>query len=65
MLHEARHTTATLLLSVGVDPEIIKAIMGHSKIVTTQGYQHVSQEMMRAALEKGASALALPTTRED
>lgn len=60
VLHEARHTTATLLLSVGVDPEIIKAIMGHSKIVTTQGYQHVSRDMMLTALKKAATALTLP-----
>ena len=59
VLHEARHTTATLLLGAGVDPEVIKAIMGHSDIVTTHGYQHVSTDMSRAALERVAERLRL------
>ncbi|MCD4549711.1 tyrosine-type recombinase/integrase [Schaalia sp. lx-260] len=59
VLHEARHTTATLLLAAGVDPEIIRTIMGHSDIVTTRGYQHASQEMARWALEKVATSLQL------
>lgn len=59
VLHEARHTTATLLLEAGVDPEVVKAIMGHSNIVTTAGYQHVSQELMREALDRVHQNLAL------
>lgn len=46
--HEARHTTATGLLEDGADPHQITALMGHSSILTTRGYQHPSQ---RAALE--------------
>lgn len=60
VLHEARHTTATLLLEAGIDPEVIKAIMGHSSIVTTRGYQHVSQDMALAALAAVAAELGLP-----
>ena len=59
VLHEARHTTATLLLAAGVDPEVIKAIMGHSSIVTTQGYQHVNSAMAKKALEAVAKELKL------
>lgn len=59
VLHEARHTTATILLALGVDPEIIKAIMGHSDILTTRGYQHANVSMLRAALEKAAKRLQL------
>ena len=59
VLHEARHTTSTLLLAAGVDPEIIKAILGHSDIVTSRGYQHVNQEMTRQAMEKVAGMLQL------
>lgn len=58
-LHEARHTTASLLLELGVDPEVIKAIMGHSSIVTTRGYQHVSQELSRKAMERLAESMGL------
>lgn len=59
LLHEARHTSATLLLEAGVDPEVIKAILGHSDIVTTRGYQHASQRLTRAALERVAQTLKL------
>lgn len=46
--HEARHTTATQMLEEGLDPHDATAIMGHSSILTTRGYQHPSQ---RAALD--------------
>lgn len=59
VLHEARHTTSTLLLWAGVDPEIIKSILGHSSIVTTQGYQHVNMEMKRRALDAVAAELQI------
>ncbi|QAY70054.1 tyrosine-type recombinase/integrase [Xylanimonas protaetiae] len=57
LVHEMRHTTANLLLEAGVDPEVIKAIMGHSSIVTSRGYMHANQEMKRAALAKSSSLL--------
>ncbi len=62
-IHEARHTTATLLLEAGVDPAVITAIIGHSSIVTTRGYQHVNAAPLAAAMEKVAERLAL--TRRD
>jgi integrase len=58
-LHEARHTTATLLLKAGVDAHVVTAILGHSKITTSRGYQHVSLDMERAALEQVAAMLQL------
>lgn len=60
LLHEARHTTATLLLQARVDPETIKAILGHSEYATSRGYQHVNQEMARQAMEAVAERLGLP-----
>lgn len=59
MLHEARHTTATLLLEEGVDYEVIKAIIGHSDIEVTRGYQHVSTALARKALESVAKRLQI------
>lgn len=59
-LHEARHTTATLLLEAGVDPHVVTAILGHSKITTSRGYQHVSMEMARKGLDKAGKLLELP-----
>lgn len=57
--HEARHTTATLLLEAGVDPEIIKAIVGHSTIVSTQAYLHAPERMTAEALGRVAKRLEL------
>lgn len=57
--HEARHTTATQLLESGVDPHQITALMGHSSILTTRGYQHPGARPALAALEAVAGALEL------
>jgi len=51
LLHEMRHTTATQLLEGGADPQTVTAILGHSQILTSRSYQHVSQALARAALE--------------
>lgn len=58
-IHEARHTCATLLLEEGIDPETVKAILGHSSIVTSRNYQHVSTELAARALEAVAARLQL------
>lgn len=58
-LYEARHTTATQLLEDGVDPRQITALMGHSSILTTHGYQHPGQRSAMAALEPFAGRLEL------
>ena len=57
-LHNARHTTATLLMDLGVDVEIIRSIMGHAQVTTTRGYQHADLRMARAALDELGQALA-------
>lgn len=62
--HFARHTTATVLMELGVDAKIIGEIVGHVDVTTTQRYQHVSTPAARAALEaidehfQGALALS-------
>lgn len=58
-LYEARHTTATLLLEAGVDPEVIKTIMGHSNIVTSRGYMHANHQLKLQALQMVADRLQL------
>lgn len=65
VLHEARHTCATLLLAAGISPEIIKAIMGHSDIVTQAGYQHVSKTMARDALQDAERFLGIEYKDKD
>jgi len=57
-MHSARHTTATLLMALGVDVQIIQAIMGHSQATTTQGYQHADLSMARKALDNLGRSLA-------
>lgn len=49
--HFARHTTATVLMELGVDAKVIGEIVGHMSTRTTQGYQHVSSAEARRALE--------------
>lgn len=58
-LHEARHATATLLMALGVDTQVIVALMGHSSILSTRTYQHSDLQMMRAALDGVAERLQL------
>lgn len=58
-VHEIRHTTATLLLELGVDPAVVVAIMGHSSIATTRGYQHVKRAQARDAMLLVADKLGL------
>ena len=59
VLHEARHTTATLLRELQVEVETIEAILGHSKFV--EAYDHADRlESSRAALGRLAERLALP-----
>ncbi|MFF2454097.1 tyrosine-type recombinase/integrase [Isoptericola sp. NPDC058082] len=57
--HEARHTTATILLEAGVSEHVVIAIMGHASIITSRGYQHVSQSLARRALDDVAGRLGL------
>jgi integrase len=47
--HTIRHSTATLLLEAGVDTHIVRSVIGHSDITTTQQYQHVDLGLARAA----------------
>jgi integrase len=40
--HDLRHSTATLLLSLGVHPKVVQELLGHSQIsVTLDTYSHV------------------------
>jgi integrase len=58
-IHETRHTTATLLMEADVDPHIITAILGHSSIVTSRGYQHAGTKHTMPALQQVAERLQL------
>lgn len=59
LLYEARHTAATLLLANGIDETTIKAVLGHSSVLSTQSYLHTDDERTRAALAVSAKTVGL------
>jgi site-specific recombinase XerD len=55
--HKLRHTAATLMYQSGqVDIRVLKDILGHEQLNTTQIYTHISSESMEAAMEKNPLA---------
>lgn len=51
--HKLRHTAATLMYRTGrVDVRVLKDILGHEQLNTTQIYTHVSDESMRNAMKE-------------
>ena len=52
-VHKLRHTAATLMYQSGnVDVRVLKDILGHEQLNTTQIYTHVSNESMEAAMRQ-------------
>ena len=51
--HKLRHTAATLMYQSGeVDVRVLKDILGHEQLNTTQIYTHVSNSSMEEAMTK-------------
>lgn len=59
VLHEARHTTITLLMEAGTDPAVIQAIAGHASLAVQQAYKHADVRHMAEALGHVAGELYL------
>lgn len=51
-VHKLRHTAATLMYREGVDIRVLKDILGHENLGTTQIYTHTSSEQMKKATDK-------------
>jgi integrase len=51
-LHSLRHSNATMLMEGGTGDRVIQSILGHSDIVTTQGYQHVDDQLQLTAVTR-------------
>lgn len=70
-VHKLRHTAATLMYRSGqVDVRVLKEILGHEQLNTTQIYTHVSNESMESAMEKNPLSVVKPrgkkqTTEKD
>lgn len=64
-VHKLRHTAATLMYQHGhTDVRILKDILGHENLATTEIYTHVSDEQMRkAAMSNPLSDLKPPKKR--
>jgi integrase len=57
-LHDARHTAATVMLTMGVAPRVAMQVLGHSQISLTLGtYSHVVPELAEDAAAKVGEAL--------
>lgn len=62
--HKLRHTAATLMYQHGgVDTLILKEILGHKSIATTEIYTHISNENMKNAAD--SSPLAHVSKKDD
>ncbi len=56
-VHKLRHTAATLMYQSGnVDVRVLKEILGHEQLNTTQIYTHVSNENIRDAMAQNPLA---------
>jgi Phage integrase family len=51
--HDLRHSSASLLLGLGVHPKVVQELLGHMEISTTMNiYSHVLPTMQRDAMEQ-------------
>lgn len=55
-VHKLRHTAATLMYQNGVDVRVLKEVLGHENLDTTQIYTHVANEQIRNAIDKNPLA---------
>ena len=51
-VHKLRHTAATLMYQNGVDVRVLKEILGHENLDTTQIYTHVADAQIMNAMSK-------------
>lgn len=55
-VHKLRHTAATLMYQNGVDVRVLKEVLGHENLNTTQIYTHVVNEQMKKAMNSNPLA---------
>ena len=65
-VHKLRHTAATLMYQTGqVDVRVLKDILGHAQLNTTQIYTHVSNQSMEAAMENNPLSSQKPLPKDN
>jgi integrase/recombinase XerC len=64
-LHDARHTFACHLLDSGVDIRVVQSLLGHSSVVITEGYSHLTQKHLEPARQAMEKLAASGTRRPD
>ncbi len=57
-MHDLRHTYASVAVMSGIDPFLLKEIMGHRNLATTLRYAHFADEAVQRAAGSVASRLA-------
>lgn len=62
--HDLRHSCATILLQLGVELHVVREILGHTSIKTTERYAHVMIKPQRQALAKLGAAHAAEMKRK-
>ncbi len=64
-VHKLRHTAATLMYQSGnVDVRVLKDILGHEQLNTTQIYTHVSDAHMESAMEQNPLSSVAPPKKQ-
>jgi integrase len=59
--HDLRHSSATLLLSLGEHPKVVQERLGHATIAVTMDiYSHVMPELERGAADRLDALFAVP-----
>jgi integrase len=57
-LHDLRHTYASVAVTSGIDPFMLKEIKGHKNLSTTLRYAHLADDAVQRAAGSVASRLA-------
>jgi integrase len=64
--HDLRHSSATLLLSLGIHPKVVQELLGHTQIsMTMDVYSHVLPGIQQDAMSKLDAALLQPERNDE
>jgi integrase len=56
--HDLRHSCASLLINMGTPLEVVRDILGHTTVKTTERYAHLLIDRQIEALDKLSAAVA-------